>query len=207
MLLAGILTRSLSSGQRCILDGPRDFSAIMSDPSNSPQNDPSNRPNGEPPSFNWRLFILLGIASVLIGFALFGTPMGEGARDMTYAEFRKAWDQGRVELEDKEKPLQVVTGDTAYDAVISGWVKPKLEVPKGQNEEKSRSDFRVSVNLDIDGEKVQALLGESVPIVEMGAGQESPMEGTVETLTLADLRKALAMGEGPGRMRGIRCGF
>jgi cell division protease FtsH len=167
----------------------------MSDPSNSPNNEPSNRPNSEPPSFNWRLFILLGIASVLIGLALFGTPMGKSGQQMTYSEFRTAWDQGRVISGDKDRPLQVVTADTAYDAVISGWVQPELKVPKDQQPQTVRSDFRVPVNLDMAGKEINALLGDAVPIVEMNAGQESPIEGAVETLTLAGLRKALAMGE------------
>jgi len=167
----------------------------MSDPSQPPSNEPSNRTNNEPPAFNWRLFILLGLASLLIGWALFGTPMGKGPRAMTYSEFRTAWDQGRVIVDDSKKPLQVVTGDSAYDAVISGWVKPRLEVPKGQQAQTSRSDFRVPVNLEMSGAELQEILGESVPVVELVGDLEAPKEGTVDSLTLADLRKVMAMGE------------
>jgi cell division protease FtsH len=163
----------------------------MSEPPNSqPPNHPSNRPSGENNGFNWRLLVLLGVASVILGLALFGTPMGKTPKTLTYSDFRKAWDQDRIVFNDSKKPLKVITSDTAFDAVIVGHVKPELVVPK--NPERKTTEFRVRVNMELQGEEIKDLLGEKTPIQQVPA---FPTDGNVETLTLADLRRSLAFDE------------
>ena len=163
----------------------------MSEPPNSqPPNHPSNRPSGDGNGFNWRLLVLLGVASVILGLALFGTPMGKAPKSLTFSEFRTAWDQERIELKDTKKPLKVITSDAPFDAVIVGYVKPELVVPK--NPERKRSDFRVRVSMELQGAEIKDLLGENIPIQQVDA---FPADADAEVLTLADLRKAFAFDE------------
>jgi hypothetical protein len=42
---------------------------------------------------------------------------------MTYAEFKKNWDQGLVITEDAKHPLKVSTRETAYNAEIDGFLR------------------------------------------------------------------------------------
>ncbi len=159
-------------------------------PNPQPPNNHSNRPAGEGNGFNWRLLVLLAVASVILGLAMFGTPMGKSPKTITYSEFRKAWDQGRVVFDDSKKPLKVITSDTAFDAAIVGHMKPELVAPKPPDIK--RGDFRVRVNMELQGGEIKELLGEKTPIQQV---VEIPMDGDVETLTLADLRKSFAFDE------------
>jgi cell division protease FtsH len=158
-------------------------------PNQQPPNHPSNRPSGESNGFNWRLLVLLGVAAVILGLALF-KPIGKTPKTLTYSQFRKVWDQERIVFNDDKKPFKVITRDTAFDAEIVGHMKPELVDPK--NPERKRTDFRVHVNLEINGAEIKELLGEKTPIQQV---VEMPIEGDVETLTLANLRKAFAFGE------------
>ncbi len=163
----------------------------MSDsPNNTPQPPSPNRASGDNNGFNWRVLALFSLALVILGVAFFGPQMNPQAKAMSYAEFRTALDQERVVLENPKQPLTVNTSDTAFDATITGWVKPELLKPK--DAEAIRSDFRVPVNLDLQGEEIRELLGESI---RMERVSETPIEGDVETLDLAQFRKSLALGE------------
>jgi len=166
----------------------------MSDSPNSNQTPQQpNRPPGEANGFNWRLLILLCVAAVILGLALFGPNMSNSVSTRTYSEFRQAWDQGRVIMDDAKRPLKVVTSDTAYDAVITGWEKQALVEPKEPT--KKREDFQVRVNLEFQGDQIRELLGEELRMQQIGSEKDSPLEGDVTTLTLAEFRKSLALGE------------
>ena len=160
--------------------------------SNPPPNQP-HRPGGDANGFNWRLLILLGVASVILGLAFFSPSVGKTARTLTYSQFRQAWDQGRIVTDDPKRPLKVVTSDTAYDAVIQGWENPPLIAPK--DAEKKRSDFQVRVNLDLHHEQIRDMFGDEVPMQQIASPSESPLEGDVENLSLAQFRKSHALGE------------
>ena len=166
----------------------------MSDSPNStpPQNNP-NRSTGEPNGFNWRMLALFSVASVILGLAFFGPAMNKTSKTLTYAQFRQAWDQGRIVTEDPKRPLKVVTSDTAYDAVILGWESPRLVEP--ENAEKKRSDFRVEVNLDLQGNQIKDMLGDDIRMQQVVGAAETPLEGDVETLSLAEFRKSHALGQ------------
>jgi cell division protease FtsH len=133
------------------------------------------------------------VASVILGLAFFGPNMNRTTRTLTYAQFRQAWDQGRIVTDDPKRPLKVVTSDTAYDAVIVGWENPPLVEPK--DAVKKRGDFQVRVNLDLQGDQIRDLLGDEVRMQQIGSAGESPLEGDVETLSLAEFRKSNAMGQ------------
>jgi cell division protease FtsH len=166
----------------------------MSDSPNSSQTPQQpNRPSGDANAFNWRLLVLLCVASVILGLAFFGPNMNRTTRTLTYAQFRQAWDQGRIVTDDPKRPLKVVTSDTAYDAVIVGWENPPLVEPK--DAVKKRGDFQVRVNLDLQGDQIRDLLGDEVRMQQIGSAGESPLEGDVETLSLAEFRKSNAMGQ------------
>ena len=163
----------------------------MSDsPNNTPQPPSPNRASGDNNGFNWRVLALFSLALVILGVAFFGPQMKPQAKAMSYAEFRTALDQERIVLENSKQPLTVNTSDTAFDATITGWVQPELLKPK--DAEGVRSDFRVPVNLDLQGEEIRELLGENI---RMEGVTEAPVEGDMETLSLAQFRKSLALGE------------
>jgi cell division protease FtsH len=169
----------------------------MSDsPNNSPQPPSPNRAPEPNNGFNWRVLALFSLAIVILGVAFFGPQMNPQAQPMSYAEFRTALDQGRVILDNPNQPLTVNTSDTAYDATITGWVKPKLILPDGQSEQKAPpSDFRVPVNIALQGEEIRELLGNDIRTEQIADPGEAPIAGAVETLTLAEFRKSLALGE------------
>ena len=165
----------------------------MSDsPNPTPPPTPPTRPPGEANEFNWRLLVLLGVAAVILGVA-FWQPSNKSAKPPSYSQFRQIWDQGRVITDDPNRPLKVITSDSAYDATISCWVAPEMVEPK--DPEKKRSDFRVLVNLDLQGDQIRDMLGEDIRMQQIAANTETPLEGDVETLSLADFRKANAFGQ------------
>ncbi len=168
----------------------------MSDSPNQtpPQNNP-NRSPGDANGFNWRLLVLLGVASVILGLAFFGSDMNRTVTTLTYTQFSEALDQGRIVVDDAKNPLKVITSDTAYDAVITGLLSPMPVEPK--DSPRTRNDFRVEVNLDFQGTQIQEMLGDAVRIQQVPATSETPREADreMETLSLAEFRKAHALGQ------------
>ncbi len=166
----------------------------MSDsPNSNPPPNHSNRPTGDANGFNWRLLVLLGVASVILGLAFFGPSMNKTSESLTYAQFRQAWDQGRIVTDDPKRPLKVVTSDTAYDAVIVGWKNPELVAPKDPGIK--RSNFQVLVDLDVQGGEIRDLLGDDIRMQQNTSSTESPVDGDLETLSLPEFRKANALGQ------------
>ncbi len=170
------------------------FPAAMSDsPTPNPPPENPNRPSTEPGGFNWRLLILLSVASAALLLAFFGPSMNKSPKVLTYSQFRQAWDQDLIITDDAEKPLKVITSDNPYNAVIVGWQKPKMVEPK--DAQKKRGDFQVRVNLDLQGNQIRELLGENVKLQQIASSNESPLESDVETLSVGDFRKAYALGQ------------
>ena len=152
-----------------------------------------NRTPGDANGFNWRLLVLLGVAAIILGVAFFGPTMNKAVETISYSQFRQSWDQGRVITDDAKRPLKVITNDSAYDATISGWQTRELLKPT--DPQKKRSDFRVLVNLDLQGEQLRDMLGDDIRMQQIATAADSPIEGDVETLSLAEFRKANASGQ------------
>ena len=166
----------------------------MSDSQNKPPQPPNpNRPPGDAGGFNWRVLALFSLAILILGVAFFNPYADKQTQPMSYAEFRTALDQERIVFDNPKEPLTVITSDTAYDAKITGLVKPELEMPKDPVEKVS--DFRVPVNLDLQGEEIRELLGENIRMQQISDASDAPLEGDMETLSLAEFRKAKALGE------------
>ncbi len=162
----------------------------MSDQPSNPTPPPSpNRGPGESAGFNWRLLGLLSIALIILGIAFFNPVMSSNIESLTYSQFRKAWDQGRVVVDNNEKPLKVVTTDTSSDATITGWITPELVRP--ENPDIKRTDFQVVIDPSLNTE-LRQLVGEGIKIENTTA---LPVEGAIETLSFADFRKSLALNE------------
>jgi cell division protease FtsH len=162
----------------------------MSDPQNSKPNPGSNR-SSEPSGFNWRLFGLLSVAAVLIGVAVMDPNLGGKSSILTYPQFREAWDQGRVITDDqKTHPFKVVTRDSPYTAVISGFLRPEAEAPKDAKVEEYK--FTVPVDRFIQGDTLKSLLGDKVPTRQSAT---LPTSDGGRILSLSEFRKALALKE------------
>jgi cell division protease FtsH len=165
----------------------------MSDSPNStpPGNTPKGGP-GDSSGFNWRLFVLLSVAMLILAVA-FWPGMNRPANELTYSAFRTAWDQERVIVnQPKERPLKVVTTDAAYDAKITGWMEPPLVDPATPVTEEY--NFRVPVNLSLQGDKIRELLGDNIRMEQVDPNA-APEESEIRTISLAEFRKALAFDE------------
>ena len=162
----------------------------MSDsPNSTPPSNSSNRTPGEPNGFNWRLLGLLSVATVILGVA-FLTNSNKSAIPMTYSQFRQAWDQGRIVVDNPKQALKVITTDASYDATITGWVTPELQAPKSDAPKK---DFRVPVNFALQRDEINGLLGNDIRIQPVSNATEQPLESDVETLSLPELRQSIAL--------------
>jgi cell division protease FtsH len=162
----------------------------MSDsPNPTPPPNSQNRPPGDTSGFNWRLLVLLSVAAVILGLAFFNPLSNKAVKQMTYAQFRQALDQGRIVLDNSKQPLKVSTSDAPFDATITGWITPEIEAPKTDAPKK---DFRVRVNLNVHNEEISQLLGSDIRFEQVASSDQQPLpEDAVETLTLAELRKAI----------------
>ena len=136
----------------------------MSEQPNSPPPGGSNRGTGEPTNFNWRPLVLFGVAILILAIAILHPP-GGSAKSLTYAQFRKVWDQGRVITEDDKRPLKILTDESAYDATITGWLEPPTKAP-GPGTPMKRVVFQVPVDKMMQGAEVQAILGEHARVIK-----------------------------------------
>ena len=163
----------------------------MSDSPNStpPPNNP-NRTPGETNGFNWRLLGLLSVATVILGVAFLNPITNKAVKPLTYSQFRQAWDQGRIVLDNAKQPLKVITTDASYDATITGWISPELTAAKSDSQKK---DFRVLVNFALQRNEINDLLGDNIRFQQVATAAEKPLENDLETLSLAELRKSLAL--------------
>ncbi len=162
-------------------------------PPGDPQ-DPKKGP-GDGNGVNWRLFILLSLALMVLGLAFFGPSMNANVQTLSYSEFRKFWDQGRV-ITDRQGdfPFRVVTGDAAHDATIEGFLGPELEKVPGS--ERPPKTFVVPFNPSIEGEDVRSILGDRLKTVAIDESAWAELfAGDVDSITLSEFRRSLALGE------------
>ena len=164
----------------------------MSD--SQPPKDPNgpNQSKPEPSGFNWRMFALFAIASIILAIAFFNPGADGNKQLLKYSTFKEAWDQGRVITGNNEKPLNVFTTNSSYDATIEGWMTPKLIKPK--NPVIESGEFRVPVNLQLQSEEVKDILGEDFEMRPFGPEISQMSEGA-EVLTLAQLRRSVALDQ------------
>ncbi len=163
----------------------------MSDSPNStpPSNNP-NRPPGDANGFNWRLLVLLSVATVILGVAFFNPITNKAVKQLTYAQFTEALEQGRVVSDGKDQELKIVTTDTSFDASIEGhYIPGESAQPK---EDTPKKDFQVRVNLSLQREEINKLLGNDIRFEQVESIAETPRANDVDELSLADLRTALA---------------
>ena len=165
----------------------------MSDSSPSPQpSRESKSPNPEPTGVNWRLFGLLGLALLVLSFAYFNTEsFGGKTKQMSFSEFRKAYDQGLVVTNDAKRPFEVVTRDSLYIASVSGWIQPAPA--RDLNATKQRSLFQVPVDIVLNQDVLNRVLGSDLKISRAETLPALPAQG--EVLTFQAFRKALAADE------------
>ncbi|MEO0016774.1 MAG: hypothetical protein RLZZ522_57, partial [Verrucomicrobiota bacterium] len=182
------------------------YSSTMSEQPNSPT---PNRSTGDAGGFNWRLLILLSVAALILGLAVIYDPLSDkDVKELSYSEFRVLWDQGRVLVDDANHPLAVITTDTSYDAKINGFLQPETE--KKDNATEFNRPFRVVVNLDLQKDEINALLGDKIrvdsdplPQVPPSApdsatppGAEAPPSPTItDNISFAEFRRSLAYGQ------------
>jgi len=159
-------------------------------PNSTPPSNTPNRGPGDANGFNWRLIGLLSVAALVLGIAVFSPEISRSTKNISYSEFRKIWDQGRVITDDSKKPLQVQASETSYDATIVGWEAPELVKP--EKPEIKKTDFRVVVDKALDRDIIRDILGENIRKEE---ATQAPLPNDVETLSLAEFRKAFALGQ------------
>jgi cell division protease FtsH len=162
---------------------------------NTPPPNNANRPSTEGGGFNWRGLALFTLAAVILGAAMFGPQMGKKAAPLSYSEFRKKLDQGLVITSDPNRPLKVVTSDTAYDATITGWAYPTPIKPEQDKRQIEESYFKVAVNLDLQSDEIRELLGDNIRVGKLSAIAPLPAGNEFKELSLAELRKANALEE------------
>ncbi len=165
----------------------------MSDSQNNKPIPPNpNRPAGENNGFNWRVMALFSLAILILGIAFWGPQMNQQAKSLSYSEFRIKLDQGLVVLDKpKEQPLKVVTSDSAYDAKITGYVKPALEKPSESEQQIRKDDFSVILS----EAELDQILGDKIAIEQISGSVEAPLEGTLVPLSVGEFRKSLALEE------------
>ncbi|MES2920912.1 MAG: ATP-dependent zinc metalloprotease FtsH [Verrucomicrobiota bacterium] len=160
-------------------------------PNSTPPSNSPNRTPGDANGFNWRVLGLMVLATVILGVAFFNPITNKIVKPLTYSQFRQAWDQDRIVTDNPSKqPLKVITTDTSFDATITGWIKPELPLPKTDAPNK---DFQVPVNLTLQREEINELLGTNIRFQQINNASEKPLENDVETLSFAQLRKFLAL--------------
>jgi cell division protease FtsH len=130
------------------------------------------------------------LATVILGVAFFNPITNKVVRPLTYSQFRQAWDQDRIVLDDPKQPLKVITTDSSFDATITGWITPEVEAPKA---DAAKKDFRVLVNFALQRDEINELLGNNIRFQQVASPSDLPIENDVETLSFAELRKSLAL--------------
>lgn len=130
-------------------------------PPNQGPNDP-RKPTESGGGFNWRVLILFAIALGLLFIALSNVGGGEG-KPISFSAFKKLMEEGKV-ITDSDLPnykLEVVTNESSFNAQIVGFRTEETMVEADGELE----DFKVRINLDLDGPRLTALLGSRVQTV------------------------------------------
>ncbi|TDU81178.1 cell division protease FtsH [Prosthecobacter fusiformis] len=138
----------------------------MSDDS-TPKPEGPNRRNQEP-QFNWRGFLLLAMAILLMGSAYLASSQATRSQDISYKEFKELVEKDQI---DKTKNLELIQQDTTTAEYIEGYAvssavttetapKPVLAPPSGTDEKTTPGSvkFRVPVSIQYQKEELQALM-------------------------------------------------
>jgi cell division protease FtsH len=157
-------------------------------PQNRPPQGPGSRGPNDPPGFNWRLAILLGAAFLILGLAFFTSPMNPSAQPMTYAEFKKNWDKDMVVRDDLKHQLKVTTGDSAYHAVITGYLYANPRLLPGE-EAGTKKNIQATLRIEELGE----ILGENAIFSVSEEQAPAPGPDTV-VLSNSGFRRIAALG-------------
>lgn len=135
----------------------------MSDPQNSGPDKPQKTPPAAPEGgINWKVIILFSIAIAII-FGAFQYGGDAGRKKLTFPEFREAFMDGRVLRTASEKisngELEVLTYAGESRAEIKGMFHPDQILVK---EWSSQDDVWVKVRLDVQGDEIEEMFGESL---------------------------------------------
>jgi cell division protease FtsH len=138
---------------------------------------------------NWRLFGLVSIALIVLSFAYFnGDRIGGKIKEYSYEEFRLFYDSNLVIKDDAKRPFEIITKDSAYLKIISGWHRP---LPKEDaNAPLQRKSFQIPINFELNGKEINSILGSNIQLQQVDA-LPTPPTGA-EILSLADLRLLMA---------------
>ena len=123
-------------------------------PPNQNSNEP-RKPGESSGGFNWRVLILFAVALGLLAIAT--TQVGKGAGKLiSFAQFKTLLEEGKI-VRNESLPnhrLEVVTRESSFNAEIVGHSTVETIV---QNDGPPHP-FKVRVNLDLDGDKLNELL-------------------------------------------------
>jgi cell division protease FtsH len=138
---------------------------------------------------NWRLFGLVSIALIVLSFAYFnGDRIGGKVKEYSYEEFRLIYDSDLVIKDDPKRPLEIITKDSAYLKIVSGWHRP---IPKEDTAAPlQRRFFQIPINLQLNEKEINRVLGSKIQLQQVDA-LPVPSSGE-ETLSLANLRLLMA---------------
>lgn len=164
----------------------------MSDtpPPKTPPGPRQGRPKNEPPSFNWRVWILLtlGLGTLWIAW---GVGNEDEPNKMTLPEFREKWDQGLIVTGDEKHPLELISKETGASVMVKGFARPESSIPELAASGEIRS-FRVPINNQAQSRDLQNLLGRGM---EYRLVDALPEAGDATILTLTQLRRIIALGD------------
>jgi len=114
-------------------------------------------PGGNDSGFNWKGLILLFIAMGLFSLAIFSRSLSDGAKTLTFAEFKQVVEAGRIHVDGAAKPpkvLRLVQKDGSSKQFIRGWYEPE----GAQDPANPYLEFSTPVILGFSGDELKELL-------------------------------------------------
>ncbi|MEN3940447.1 ATP-dependent zinc metalloprotease FtsH [Prosthecobacter sp. SYSU 5D2] len=135
--------------------------------------DPTPKPEGpnrrnQEPQFNWRGFLLLAMAVLLMGSAYVASSQATRSKEISYKEFKELVEKDQI---DKSKNLELIQQDTTTAEFIEGYAfrsalpagdtgKPMLAPPAGEGEAATPGSvkFSVPVSIQYQKEELQELM-------------------------------------------------
>jgi cell division protease FtsH len=129
------------------------------------------------PQFNWRGFLLFGVALMLIISALTMNASAPRSSRLSYEQFRQLVLNGQIS---REKPLELVRQDASMEEFIRGWKINERSAAAEGGAPGSASEpvqFTVAVNVDFQKDELNALLAEAELV--LNPKYESNMMGSI----------------------------
>lgn len=121
----------------------------------------NQRQGGGEGGFNWKGLILLFVAMGLFGLAIWSKSASDSSRQITYAEFEKLADSGKIHIDAELKPphlLEIVQKDGSAKQFIQGWFEVEDPEKNGGNK---YSRFSAPVILSYVGEELKETLAKN----------------------------------------------